>query len=239
MRRNRWIGTLAVIAASGAMSMISPGAEARRQDGDRGGGGGRVVEGRVRVAMLTYGSERKSSVCFSDHFLRDVSRETEIRVDPRFTPVDLQSPELFEFPFAIMTGEGSFELTAEEIENARRFLTSGGFLLASAGCSNAAWNASMKRAIEQVLPDAELRKLSLEHEVFHTIFDIKRLDAKRRGTESEVFGIEIDGRLRVVYSPEGLNDTQNAGGGCCCCGGNEIRNAGEVNANILAYALTR
>ncbi len=238
MRWNRWIATATVVGAACTMAMISPGAEARRQDGDAGSGG-RISEGRVRVAMLTYGAERKSSVCFSDHFLRDVSRETEIRVDPRFSQVDLQSQEMFEFPFAIMTGEGSFELTAEEIENARRFLTSGGFLLASAGCSNAAWNASMKRTLERILPDAELKELPLDHEVFHTIFDIRRLDAKRRGTEAEVFGIEIDGRLRVVYSPEGLNDTQNAGGGCCCCGGNEIRNAGEVNANILAYALTR
>ncbi|MCA9307730.1 MAG: hypothetical protein KDA16_14465 [Phycisphaerales bacterium] len=28
-------------------------------------------------------------------------------------------------------------------------------------------------------------------------------------------------------------------GGCCCCGGNEIRNARYINANILAYALTK
>lgn len=231
---SRFMGVAAAVISAGAMLLIGAGAEARRQDGP-----GRVSEGRVRVAMLTYGSERKSSVCFSDHFLRDVAIETEINVDRRFSEVDLGSGELFELPFAVMTGEGSFELTDAEIANARRFLTSGGFLLASAGCSNSAWNASMKRALERILPDAELKELTLEHEVFHTIYDIRKLDAKRRGMDVEVYGIEIDGRLRVVYSPEGLNDTQNAGGGCCCCGGNEIRNASEVNANILAYALTR
>ena len=34
-------------------------------------------------------------------------------------------------------------------------------------------------------------------------------------------GLEINGRLVMVYSKEGLNDVANAKG-CCCCGGNEI-----------------
>jgi len=47
----------------------------------------------------------------------------------------------------------------------------------------------------------------------------------------------IAGRLGVVYSPDGLNDTGHTEG-CCCCGGNELRNAIEINVNVLAYALT-
>jgi len=50
--------------------------------------------------------------------------------------------------------------------------------------------------------------------------------------------LEADGALRIVFAPLGLNDTSNAGGGCCCCGGNEVRNAKLINANILVYALT-
>lgn len=229
----RTLSAALVCLALFASTLIPP-AQARRPDQP-----GRVEQGLVRVAMLTYGTERKTSVCFADHFLRQVAHETEINVDRAFTGIDLASEELFAFPFAVMTGEGAFELTEVEIANARRFLTSGGFLLASSGCSNSAWNASMKRALKQILPDAELKEIDLGHEVFHTIYDIKRLDAKRRSSNPEIFAIEIDARLRVIYSPEGLNDTQNAGGGCCCCGGNEIRNAADINANILAYALTR
>lgn len=64
-------------------------------------------------------------------------------------------------------------------------------------------------------------------------------ESKQRQRTIRIEGIEIDGRLAVVFSPEGLNDTKNAGEGCCCCGGNEILNAKYVNANILAYALMR
>ena len=50
-------------------------------------------------------------------------------------------------------------------------------------------------------------------------------------------GISLDGRLGVIYSLDGLNDTAHTQG-CCCCGGNEITNCIQVNVNILAYALT-
>ena len=49
--------------------------------------------------------------------------------------------------------------------------------------------------------------------------------------------MSIGGRLGVVYSQDGLNDTPHTEG-CCCCGGSELANAVEINVNILAYALT-
>ena len=51
--------------------------------------------------------------------------------------------------------------------------------------------------------------------------------------------LEIDGRVAVVFSSLGLNGTDDVGGECCCCGGNEIRDAKRVNADLLLYALTR
>ena len=49
-------------------------------------------------------------------------------------------------------------------------------------------------------------------------------------------GLEINGRLAMVYSKEGLNDVEHAQG-CCCCGGNEIRDPEKVNVNVFAYAV--
>ena len=102
----RTIITAAVLALS---ALLLTTARAQQPEG--------ASEGRVRVAMLTYGAERKTSVCFADHFLRDVAIETDINIDRRFTKIDLDSEELFAHPFAVMTGEGSFELTEQEIAN--------------------------------------------------------------------------------------------------------------------------
>lgn len=200
-------------------------------------GGASPAEGLVRVAMLKYGTEQKTSVCFSNAFMRVLAHETNIRLDGSFDTIALDSEQLYNFPFAVMTGEGSFDLDEAEIENLRRYLRQGGFLLASAGCSNPAWNESFKKVLGRLFPDIPERELPLTHPVFQTVYDIKEFQSKKVRTKVHIFGIELDGRLCLVHSPEGLNDTQNAGGGCCCCGGNEIRNAKFINANILSYAL--
>ena len=49
-------------------------------------------------------------------------------------------------------------------------------------------------------------------------------------------GLEINGRLVLVYSKDGLNDVQHASG-CCCCGGDEIQNPARVNVNVFTYAV--
>lgn len=195
--------------------------------------------GAVRVAMLTYDNGH-TAVCFSPLFLQLVAYETQIEVDTAFTTVALDDEALFDHPFAIMSGEGAFSLSPGEIDALRAYLTRGGFLLASPSCSNPAWASSFQRALDQVLPEDDPRVvrtlLTPEHEIFRTVYELKDLTTTDL-TPPVLVGVEVDGRLAVVYSPQGLNDTVTAGGGCCCCGTSEIREARFLNANMLAYAL--
>ena len=147
----------------------------------------------------------------------------------------LSSDEVFNFPMVIMTGEGEFTLTGAERENLRQYLNRGGFLLASAGCSSKEWNRSFRRELGSLFADNKPKPIGTNHPVFNTVHKIESLKAKH-GTPKPLEGITIDGRLCVIYSEDGLNDTAHAQG-CCCCGGNEITNCINVNVNILAYAL--
>ncbi|MEC9372312.1 MAG: DUF4159 domain-containing protein, partial [Planctomycetota bacterium] len=106
----------------------------------------------IRVAMLTY-AEGVTGRCFSDDFLDLLEYETSISVANEFTSLPLHSESIFEHPFAVMTGEGTFHLRDDEIDLLRSYLARGGFILASAGCSNASWAASMRRTIERLFPD--------------------------------------------------------------------------------------
>jgi hypothetical protein len=87
----------------------------------------------------------------------------------------------------------------------------------------------------KVFPDAPMKPIGKDHVVFHTVYEIKELQAKH-GVPRPLDGVTLNGRLGVLYSADGLNDTSHASG-CCCCGGNEITNAVKINVNILAYAL--
>lgn len=193
----------------------------------------------VRVAMLTYGPDDTTSVCFSDEFVETLRFETSIDARRGFQQARLDDATVFGHPFSIMTGEGTFELSAEESDNLAAYLSSGGFVLASSGCSNSAWDDAFRTVIAQVMPDHALTPITLDHPLYHTVFSIATLDSKKSQDAIALEVLEIDGRVALVYSPEGLNDTKNAGGDCCCCGASEIGNARYINANILAYALTR
>jgi hypothetical protein len=193
--------------------------------------------GLVKCANLIY-ANGKTSVCFADHFLSDIRKQTNIWTDQHFTAVKLESPELFGYPFSVMTGEGAFTLTEDQRRNLREYLTGGGFLLASPGCSSEPWDESFRREIRAVFPEVKFAEIDLDHPVFKTVYNIPELKTKKKGKTARLEGVILDGRLVLVYSRDGLNDTANAGGKCCCCGGNEVLNARQVNVNLLAYALT-
>lgn len=197
--------------------------------------GGGEPDSVVQIANLVYAGV-KSSQCFADHFLIEAEKKTSISTSRRFTAVKLSSDDIYGYPLVIMTGEGDFTLPEQERQNLRRYLERGGFLLASAGCSSQEWDRAFRREMALIFPQRPLNALDMSHPVFHTAMDINELKAKH-GTPRPLEGTTIDGRLAVIYSQDGLNDTAHTQG-CCCCGGNEIVNAIKVNVNVLAYTLT-
>ena len=214
-----------------AQEKAQPAGEARASDTRHLGG---EPDGIVQVANLVYAGIR-SSHCFSDHFLIKAEKDSAISTSRRFHAVKLSSDELFHFPLVIMTGEGAFQLPDAERVNLRKFIERGGFLLASAGCSSKDWDRSFRREMATIFPEYPLQALGMEHSVFHTVYEIKSLKT-RYGAIHPLEGVHLHGRLGVIYSQDGLNDTTHTKG-CCCCGGSEINNAVEINVNILAYAL--
>ena len=188
----------------------------------------------VECANLIYAGT-KSSFCFSEEFLTTVASQTSIKTSRKFKPVKLGDKEIFRFPFAVVTGEGAFELADDERKNLKQYLEKGGFLLASAGCSSKEWSDSFTHEIETIFPDRKLTEVPMDHPIFHTVFEVQHL-AMSHGGEAKLQGLAIGGKIVLIYSPDGLNDTGTMHG-CCCCGGNEIEDSQKVNANILAYAL--
>jgi hypothetical protein len=193
-------------------------------------------DGVVQVANLVYAGT-KSSRCFSDRFLVSAEKDSSISTSRRFHAVKLSSENVFDYPLVIMTGEGEFELTDEERQNLRRYVERGGLLLASAGCSSPEWDRAFRREIAETFPKQALAAIAMSHPIFHTVYEIPTLSTSHGGACRPLEGVSIGGRLGVIYSQDGLNDS-HATPGCCCCGGNEINDAVNINVNILAYALT-
>ncbi len=189
---------------------------------------------KLQCGNLVYASNR-SSVCFADKFLSDVARQTNLNVSRNFVPVKLESDTVFHFPFCVWSGEDAFTLTNKEREVLRKYILNGGFILSSPGCSDTRWDTAFRRELKLVFPEYSLVKIPMTHPIFSLVNRIPQLTDKQ-GKQAWIEGLEINGRLVMVYSKDGLNDVGNAKG-CCCCGGNMIMESMLVNVNVFTYCL--
>ncbi len=189
---------------------------------------------KLQCGNLVYAGNR-SSVCFADKFLSDVARQTNLNVSRNFVPVKLESDTVFDFPFCVWSGEDAFTLTAKERESLRKYILNGGFILSSPGCSDTRWDTAFRKELKLVFPEYSLVKIPMTHPIFSLVNRIPQLTDKQ-GKQAWIEGLEINGRLVLVYSKDGLNDVGNAKG-CCCCGGNMIMESMLVNVNVFTYCL--
>ncbi len=190
---------------------------------------------KLQCANLVYAGD-KSSICFADKFLTDVATQTNLNVGKSFIPVapGMRTTSSI-FPSACGRARDDFALTKKERDNLRKYLLNGGFILSSPGCSDPRWDTALRRELKLIFPEYKMVKLPMSHPVFSIVNQINRLTDKHGGP-AFVEGMEVNGRLVMVYSKDGLNDVSNAKG-CCCCGGNMIAESVLVNVNVFTYAL--
>ena len=189
---------------------------------------------KINCGNLVYAANQ-TSVCFADAFLAKLKSETQMDVMPHYVRVALDSDKLFNFPFCVFSGEGSFQLTQAQRDSFRKYLLGGGFILASPGCSDSGWIKSLHTELQIIFPDYPLQKIPMDNSIFSVVYKIDALHDKQ-GKAVMIDGIIINGRVSLINSVEGLNDVANAKG-CCCCGGNEIKESQAMNVNIITYAL--
>jgi hypothetical protein len=189
----------------------------------------------IQCGNLTYGGTQ-TSVCFADHFLTLAASMTNLRIAPAFVPVPLGGDTVFNTPFCVWSGEGAFTLTPKERENLKKYLSHGGFIVSSPGCSNEDWDRSFRNEMKICFPDVALKKIPMDNPIFSLVFSVPQLTLMHGGTTTQVEGLTINGRVVLVYSREGLNDARHAEG-CCCCSGDQINEGEQVNVNLITYAL--
>jgi hypothetical protein len=139
----------------------------------------------------------------------ELQRRTSVEVQLEARPITLDSPKLLEHPFLYLSSDGQFPpFSATEVENLRRYLTFGGFLLADAndGSDGAGFDASFRRELARVLPQNPMQALPTSHVIFKSFF---LLDAApgRFLNKPNLEAAVLNKRAAVVYSQ---NDVMGA-----------------------------
>jgi hypothetical protein len=136
----------------------------------------------------------------------ELQRRTSVEVVPDARPFALSSPDLFEYPFLYFGGEGSFPaLSDAEVENLRRYLTFGGFMLADAndGSDGGGFDASFRREMARVLPQSPLTALPSTHVVYKTFFLLDSAPG-RLLNKPQMLAANLGKRAAVIYSQNDL-----------------------------------
>jgi hypothetical protein len=98
---------------------------------------------------------------------------TSLKVRPGLNFVDITTADLENHPFVYLAAAGRADFSDEEVAALRRYLLNGGFIMADDFWGDEQWehfHAQMKR----IFPEREPEELSLDHRIFHTVFDFKK-----------------------------------------------------------------
>jgi len=105
-----------------------------------------------------------------------LGRLTGVHTNPdAFQIVDIDSKELFKYPFIYMSEPGFLNLLPEDEKNLREYLDRGGFLLIDDFRGNSSDNSEMENLVVQLkklYPTRDLVPLPPSHPIFHTFYDV-------------------------------------------------------------------
>ncbi len=97
---------------------------------------------------------------------------TSMEVNPNGLVLELTDPNLVNYPFIYFLEPGRLVFSDPEVEALRRYLLNGGFLMVDDFWGEAEWE-NFYDQIKRVFPEREPVELSIDHPIFHTVFDLK------------------------------------------------------------------
>lgn len=134
----------------------------------------------------------------------ELGTRTSIVSAPEEKVLDLHAPKLFYHPFLYLAGDGPLPpLRQAEIDNLRRFVTYGGFVLCD-GCDSAgAFAKSCEEAFARILPGQQAGRVPADHVLFKSFYLIDH-PAGRTLQRPYLTGFVQGGRLAVVITANDL-----------------------------------
>ena len=205
-----------------------------------------VVRGALHIAQLVHNGDWKphpAAITKLALYLKKVAR---IDVVTRQLPLNPTDQNLYNHPIVYLTGDGTFTMSDEQVLALRKYLRSGGFLFADAGCGSKAFDRSFRKLMERIFPDKRLERIDTDHELLNgTVgYEIRQVSYTRRVQREHphlkqpvLEVIELDGRVAVVYTPFdlGLGLERLAGPEAS---GYSSKDAYRIATNIVLYGLT-
>ena len=133
------------------------------------------------------------------NFTMDIRTMAEVSDDPEKNPILYRS------------GHYNFSYSPAEREKLRKYLLNGGMIIYNTGLGSQPFYRSAVRELQQIFPEQPIQRLTSDHPIFHSYYDVDRVeytDAVRKsgfkGNEPWFDAIEINCRVVALVSRWGM-----------------------------------
>lgn len=194
---------------------------------------------QVQLARIKYrgGGDWYNNPSSLKNLAEFAAQQVPISINPDYDDVAIGSRDLFNYPFAFLTGHGNININQAEASNLRKYLDNGGFLYVD---DDYGLDKHVREMVKKVYPDEKLIELPFDHPIYHQVFDFPNGLPKiheHDGKAPQGFGIFREGRLVLFYTYE----TNLADGWASPGVHNDPaalrQKALRMGTNILVYAL--
>lgn len=211
----------------------------------------RIERGLLEIAKIKHAGGWDTAPKALRNLLLTINETVGLAASTRPKALPLMSDDVYNHPLLYMHGRHAFQLSGQERTQLAEYLSRGNVLFADACCGAPQFDRSFRAMIAQTFPDAKLKRIPVDHELFSSTIghDIRRVERRvpvsgrnakfeARVERGEPFleGIEINGRLAVVYSKYDIScalERQST----AACRGYVQEDAMKIAVNVVLYAL--
>ncbi len=135
---------------------------------------------------------------------------TTLRTDPDARVLKVSDPALFGYPLLYMEHGGYMRLSVEEVSTLRKYLLNGGALLVNDFWGSEEWDGFAAQ-IKRVLPERSWTDLTMDHPVFHCVFDLRGPMNRLQVPTIQFWNPDYDPKdpqseLQTIYRGEGSKE---------------------------------
>ena len=187
------------------------------------------------------------------NLLGELGRQIQLRVSTEKRLIAPDDEKLFDYPILFMHGRRSFHFSTAQRKALATYLERGGFIFADSICTSNEFTASFRKEINSLFPDSKLKPIQREHPMLTQRFggaDIRSVSLRTREARGDddplrakikrippkLEGLEVEGRLAIVFSPYDISCAME-NTSSLECESYEKADAARIGINVILYAL--
>jgi len=146
-----------------------------------------------------------------NNLLKQMSKQVDANYETEVRKLSEVSANPEENPILYRSGHYSFQYSTEERAKLREYLLAGGMIVYNTGLGSMPFYQSVVQELKLIFPEQPLQRLSSDHPIFHSYYDVDRVSYTPavaqtgfRGNEPWFDAIEINCRVVALVSRWGM-----------------------------------